>query len=220
MPTRRRSNQFRNATLRGYAAAEWSGSTSRFQRRLRQPLGYHVRLRPLNPFPDGLFMFGVRLRIHTGCRRRAPARPRPATQARAGAVARGKTPSTAAARVGRPVNLPVDSASAGSFKRCNVPGHHVRRLLASDPAARHRRASRGSCRFADCNAQIHPADAGNRRPTTFGSRYVKTQAGAPIVQSHSSRRRKPKGNGHSTVEGAQSLASRFWAKAEELSNPP
>jgi hypothetical protein len=36
----------------------------------------------------------------------------------------------------------------------------------------------------------------------------------------SSLRRKPKGNGHSNVEGAQSLASRFWAKAEELSNTP
>jgi len=36
----------------------------------------------------------------------------------------------------------------------------------------------------------------------------------------SSRRRKPKGNGRSNVEGAQSLASRFWAKAEELSNTP
>src|SRR5215213_9266372 len=38
-PIRHRSNRFRNATNRGYAAAEWLGSTSRFQRRLRQPLG-------------------------------------------------------------------------------------------------------------------------------------------------------------------------------------
>jgi len=36
----------------------------------------------------------------------------------------------------------------------------------------------------------------------------------------SSRPRKPKGNGHSNVERPQSLASRFWAKAEELSNTP
>src|SRR5215208_4982320 len=38
-PIRHRSNRFRIATRRGYAAAEWLGSTSRFQRRLRQPLG-------------------------------------------------------------------------------------------------------------------------------------------------------------------------------------
>src|ERR687889_671040 len=38
-PTRHRSDQFRIATHRGYAAAEWLGSTWRFQVRLQQPLG-------------------------------------------------------------------------------------------------------------------------------------------------------------------------------------
>ena len=38
---------------RGYAAAEWLGSTSRFQSRLRQPLESRLP-RPLNPFRSGL----------------------------------------------------------------------------------------------------------------------------------------------------------------------
>src|SRR5215218_2708352 len=38
-PIRHRSNRFRIATRRGYAAAEWLGSTWRFQVRLQQPLG-------------------------------------------------------------------------------------------------------------------------------------------------------------------------------------
>jgi hypothetical protein len=38
-PIRHRSGRFRISTHRGYAAAEWSGSTWRFQVRLQQPLG-------------------------------------------------------------------------------------------------------------------------------------------------------------------------------------
>src|SRR4028118_604300 len=38
-PIRHRSGLFRIATRRGYAAAEWLGSTWRFQVRLQQPLG-------------------------------------------------------------------------------------------------------------------------------------------------------------------------------------
>jgi hypothetical protein len=36
----------------------------------------------------------------------------------------------------------------------------------------------------------------------------------------SSGRESRRGNGHSNVQGAQALAGRFWAKAEELSNTP
>ena len=44
-----------------------------------------------------------------------------------------------------------------------------RRVLAPNPTARHRSAPRGARRFADRNDQVHPADAGNRRPATPGS---------------------------------------------------
>ena len=71
--------------------------------------------------------------------------------------------------------------------------------------------------FADRNDQVHPADAGNRRPATpdAARRSSNRRPRRP-----STRPRKPQGNGHSNVEGAQSLASRFWAKAEELSTRP
>src|SRR5829696_7565692 len=49
----RRSNRFRNATLRGYAAAEWPGSTSRFQAGFDNP-SESRQSRLLNPFRAGL----------------------------------------------------------------------------------------------------------------------------------------------------------------------
>jgi hypothetical protein len=42
----------------------------------------------------------------------------------------------------------------------------------------------------------------------------------PSRRSSSSRRRKSNGEGHANIQSTQALASRFWAKAEELSDVP
>ena len=52
-PTRRRSNRFRSAGDHGYAAGEWLGSTSRFQKGL-DTLPESPAPEPLNPFRAGL----------------------------------------------------------------------------------------------------------------------------------------------------------------------
>ena len=53
-PTRHRSDRFRSAGDRGYAAAEWLGSTSRFQKGF-DTLPESRSPQPLNPVPSGLF---------------------------------------------------------------------------------------------------------------------------------------------------------------------
>jgi hypothetical protein len=94
----------------------------------------------------------------------------------------------------------------------NVPGHHVRRFLAPDPTVRHRRATRGDLLIATRSNQPMPE---YRRPTISGSGPPKLKRARRSLnrrsQRPSSRRRKPNGNAHSNLEGAQSLASRFWA---------
>ena len=109
---------------------------------------------------------------------------------------------------------------------CRLPprGRRRRRGLAPNPTARHRSARRGARRFADRTDQVHPADARNgaQPPPDADLSKPKRARRSSNRRSRrpSSRWRQPKGNGHSNVEGAQSLASRFWAKAKELSNTP
>ena len=104
---------------------------------------------------------------------------------------------------------PTGSASTEAFARI---AHRLHTLPPLPPGRQ----------FADRNDQVHPADAGNRRPTTSGSRSLSVRADRPVAglggppPAGESRR----ATATPIVEVARSLASRFWAKAEELSNTP
>ena len=96
-----------------------------------------------------------------------------------------------------------------------------RRVLAPNPTARHRSAPRGARRFADRNDKsTQPMPETGAQPPPDPDPKRARRSSNRRSRRPSSRPRKPKGNGHSNVEGAQSLASRFWAKAEEIPNTP